>query len=461
MSAAQHPPAGRSGPGAPAAWMAWLRGDDGRTLGACIFAAIVVALMTGTSGNAQHLTAGVTGSLFKPRVIVFLALGVALWLAIVSWRRYGSNATEALGAVRTVRTRVGGNRLAQYGGYLAVLLVAILVPPQLSVFWQQVLVSQIGIFVLLTIGLNVVVGFAGLLDLGYIAFYAIGAYTAAYLTGYPDSKRGHISPLPVHPPVHLNPFLVFPFAVLACLIAGLLLGAPTLRLRGDYLAIVTLGFGEIVYSIALIKTDVTGGDSGAFNIPHFAINIGGAHYKWGVNPLPYYWLLLIFIAFVFIVFRRLEHTRTGRAWAAIREDEVAAAASGVPTVRYKLLAFAIGASTSGFAGVLYAANVNFINPASFVLQQSILVLVLVIFGGMGSMWGVIAGAAVLEWLPEALRSRVPASDRFIYYGLLIILMMIFRPQGLIPSRRRTLEIKQAEAGLGEGDAMGLPKEMQS
>jgi branched-chain amino acid transport system permease protein len=232
-----------------------------------------------------------------------------------------------------------------------------------------------------------------------------------------------------------------------------------LRLRGDYLAIVTLGFGEIVYSIALIKTDVTGGDSGAFNIPHFGIHIGGLNYDWGYDQLPYYWLLLAFIIIVFVVFRRLENTRTGRAWAAIREDEVAAAASGVPTVRYKLLAFAIGASTSGFAGVLYAGDVNFINPASFVLQQSILVLVLVIFGGMGSMWGVIAGAALLEWLPEALRGHVSPGDRFIYYGLIIILMMIFRPQGLIPSRRRALEIRQAEAGIGEGDAMALPKEM--
>src|SRR5581483_7708810 len=176
---------------------------------------------------------------------------------------------------------------------------------------------------------------------------------------------------------------------------GVILGAPTLRLRGDYLAIVTLGFGEIAYSFARNKTDVTGGDSGAFNIPHFSVHIGPIHYTWGLNQLPYYWILLTLIVIVFFLFRRLEHSRVGRAWAAIREDEVAAAACGVPTVRYKVLAFAIGASTSGFAGVLYAANIGFITDTDFVLQQSILVLVLVIFGGMGSMWGVLVGAAFL------------------------------------------------------------------
>jgi branched-chain amino acid transport system permease protein len=452
MSAAQHPPAGRSGPGAPAAWMAWLRGDDGRTLGACIFAAIVVALMTGTSGNAQHLTAGVTGSLFKPRVIVFLALGVALWLAIVSWRRYGSNATEALGAVRTVRTRVGGNRLAQYGGYLAVLLVAILVPPQLSVFWQQVLVSQIGIFVLLTIGLNVVVGFAGLLDLGYIAFYAIGAYTAAYLTGYPDSKRGHISPLPVHPPVHLNPFLVFPFAVLACLIAGLLLGAPTLRLRGDYLAIVTLGFGEIVRITINNSESITNGPRGAFGIPHFS----AFGYHWTLDLMPYWYLLVGVIAIVFVLFRQLENSRVGRAWTAIREDEVAAAATGIPTLKYKLMAFAIGASTSGLAGVIFASEVGFVAPDNFILINSLLVLVYVIFGGMGSLPGAVAGASFLIWLPNELRDHVQPQDRFIYFGALLVVMMIFRPQGVFPSRRRAREIGLAEAGAGGADALAAP-----
>jgi branched-chain amino acid transport system permease protein len=424
-------------------------------LGAWVGTLLTLAVVSGPGGTSAHPATGFTHSLFRPRVIPFLVVALAGWavfeFAVPVLRRQSRRALGRASGLSALAAPWREHRAVRLVPVAAVIVLAIAIPPFLSTYWQNVLVQEMGVYALLALGLNVVVGFAGLLDLGYIAFFAVGGYLVAYFTGR----------LPIQPPVILNPFWILPIAVGAAILTGVLLGAPTLRLRGDYLAIVTLGFGEIVYSIALIKTDVTGGDSGAFNIPHFAINIGGAHYKWGVNPLPYYWLLLIFIAFVFIVFRRLEHTRTGRAWAAIREDEVAAAASGVPTVRYKLLAFAIGASTSGFAGVLYAANVNFINPASFVLQQSILVLVLVIFGGMGSMWGVIAGAAVLEWLPEALRSRVPASDRFIYYGLLIILMMIFRPQGLIPSRRRTLEIKQAEAGLGEGDAMGLPKEMQA
>jgi branched-chain amino acid transport system permease protein len=420
-------------------------------LGGWVAALLVLALISGPDGNSNSPAFGFTHSILRPRVTWFILAAVGLWAVfefVVPHIRQPLRDQGYVLSERTVAFRQ--RRPVRAASVASVIAVAVLIPPTLSSYWQNVLVQEVGVFVLLALGLNVVVGFAGLLDLGYIAFFAVGGYLTAFLTGR----------LPVHPPATLNPFWILPVAVGAAIVAGVLLGAPTLRLRGDYLAIVTLGFGEIVYSVALIKTDWTNGDSGAFNIPHFSIHIGGLHYVWGVDPLPYYWVLLVFIGVVFVVFRRLEHTRTGRAWAAIREDEVAAAASGVPTVRYKLLAFAIGASTSGFAGVLYAANVNFINPAAFVLQQSILVLVLVIFGGMGNMWGVIAGATLLMWLPERLRSLVPVSDRFIYFGLLIILMMIFRPQGLIPSRRRSLEIRQSEAGMGEGDAMGLPKEMQ-
>jgi branched-chain amino acid transport system permease protein len=437
-------------------WIAWSRSADGRTLGACMFAAIVVALMTGTSGNAQHLTAGVTGSLFKPRIVVFLAIGVALWAGIVGWRRYGSEVQPALAPMRSARATIGGNRLARYAGYAAVLLVAILIPPQLSVFWQQVLVSQIGIFVLLTIGLNVVVGFAGLLDLGYIAFYAIGAYTAAYWTGYPDSKIGHISPLPVHPPIHLNPFFVFPLAVITCLIAGLLLGAPTLRLRGDYLAIVTLGFGEIVRITINNSESITNGPRGAFGIPHFSVHVWKVNFDWTLDLMPYWYLLVAVIAIVFVLFRQLENSRVGRAWTAIREDEVAAAATGIPTLKYKLMAFAIGASTSGLAGVIFASEVGFVAPDNFILINSLLVLVYVIFGGMGSLPGAVAGASFLIWLPNYLRDRVAPQDRFVYFGALLVVMMIFRPQGVFPSRRRAREIGLAESGTGGADAMSAP-----
>jgi branched-chain amino acid transport system permease protein len=431
----------------------WLRGTDGRRLGGCIFAAIILALMTGTSGNAQHLTAGVTGSLFKPRIVVFILLGLALWLAMTFWSRFSDRIDSALLPVRSVRATVGGNRYAQYAGYLAVLLVAILLPPHLSVFWQQVMVSEIGIYVLLTIGLNVVVGFAGLLDLGYIAFYAIGAYTAAYFTGFPDAnRRGHISPLPAHPPFHLNPFFVFPLAVLACLIAGLLLGAPTLRLRGDYLAIVTLGFGEIVRITANNSESVTNGPRGAFGVPHFS----AFGYHWTLDLMPYWYLLLGVIVIVFVLFRQLENSRVGRAWTAIREDEVAAAATGIPTLKYKLMAFAIGASTSGLAGVIFASQVGSFAPDNFRLLNSLLVLVYVIFGGMGSLPGAVAGASILIWLPEALRDHVAPQDRYVYFGALLVVMMIFRPQGVFPSRRRAREIGLAESGAGGADAMAAP-----
>ena len=430
-----------------------LRDDDWRRLGGCMFAAVVVAMMTGTSGNAQHLTAGVTGSLFKPRILVFILLGLALWALMTAWKRYGDDVKSSLSEVRELRTAVAGNQWARYGGYLAVLLAAILIPPQLSVFWQQVLVSEIGIYVLLTIGLNVVVGFAGLLDLGYIAFYAIGAYTAAYFTGFPDAnRRGHISPLPAHPPFHLNPFFVLPIAVLVCLIAGLLLGAPTLRLRGDYLAIVTLGFGEIVRITANNSESVTNGPRGAFGVPHFS----AFGYHWTLDLMPYWYLLLGIIVIVFVLFRQLENSRVGRAWTAIREDEVAAAATGIPTLKYKLMAFAIGASTSGLAGVIFASQVGSFAPDNFRLINSLLVLVYVIFGGMGSLPGAVIGASFLIWLPNVLRDHVPPQDRFIYFGALLVVMMIFRPQGVFPSRRRAREIGLAEAGSGGADAMAAP-----
>jgi branched-chain amino acid transport system permease protein len=320
--------------------------------------------------------------------------------------------------------------------------VVLLYPTTVAPFWQTVLVDQMGIFVLLAVGLNVVVGLAGLLDLGYIAFFAIGAYSTAYWT----------DKLPVHPPVTLNPFLVMPIAVLTAVLAGVILGAPTLRLRGDYLAIVTLGFGEIVRITAVNSDKITNGPQGAFGIPHFS----AFGYHWKLASLPYYYLLVTVVVIIVFLFRRLDDSRVGRAWAAIREDEVAAAASGVATLRFKLRAFAIGASTSGFAGVIYASKVGFVNPDNFPLLLSILVLTMVIFGGMGNIYGVILGAAVLGWLPNLLRDYVPATDRFIYFGALLIVMMIFRPQGLIPSRRRARELALSERGIGAADSLGAP-----
>jgi ABC-type branched-subunit amino acid transport system permease subunit len=317
------------------------------------------------------------------------------------------------------------------------LALALFYPPMLPVTWQNVLVTQIGVYVLLAVGLNVVVGWAGLLDLGYIAFYAIGSYTTAYLVGA----------LPRKPPswLHMSPLLTIPFAIAACLIAGILLGAPTLRLRGDYLAIVTLGFGEIVTVIAINDPGgFTGGPQGP-TVPHPDLKIGGLHITWGQDNLPYWYLLLVMLVVVVVLFYRLEGSRLGRAWAAIREDEVAAQATGVNTRGVKLLAFAIGASTSGFAGVFFATQVGYFDPTLFTLQASILIVAYVVFGGMGSLAGAMAGAAVLTWLPQFLKDQVPQNDRQMWIGAAVLAMMIFRPAGLLPARRRKAELEGLEA----------------
>jgi branched-chain amino acid transport system permease protein len=418
-----------------------------RRLLACVAGMLVLAVMTGPSGSATSPTLGVTGSLGHPRVFIFLALGVALWGFMALRRRFGNQTRrlgERLAALPRRLLRSWVQRLVAYGALLA---VAIAVPQTLNAYWQNVLVDQIGIYVLLALGLNVVVGFAGLLDLGYVAFYAIGAYSDAFWTGR----------LPIHPVV-LNSFYAIPFAVLAAMLAGVLLGIPTLRLRGDYLAIVTLGFGEIIEIVANNLTGVTGGAVGVLGIPHFSVNLLGVHYVWGIGELPYYYLLLAFVVIVVFGYSSLERSRVGRFWTAIREDEVAAAASGINVLKYKVMAFAIGGATSGFAGMITASQISYIEPNDFTVQLSILVLVLVIFGGMGSIVGAMAGAAVLQWFPWFLQVHplwgYQSQDQFIYLGALLIVMMIFRPQGIIPSRRRRREIGLAEHGIGSADSLG-------
>jgi ABC-type branched-subunit amino acid transport system permease subunit len=325
--------------------------------------------------------------------------------------------------------------------------LALFYPPTLPVTWQNVLVGQIGVFVLLALGLNVVVGWAGLLDLGYIAFYEIGSYTTAYLVGA----------LPVKPPswLHMTPLLTIPFAIVACLIAGVLLGAPTLRLRGDYLAIVTLGFGEIIQILAVNLDGFTGGPQGP-TVPHPVLKLGGFRITWGQDNLPYWYLLLIMLVVVIVFFYRLEGSRLGRAWAAIREDEVAAQATGVNTARVKLLAFAIGASTSALAGAFFATQVGYFDPSLFTLQASILIVAYVVFGGMGSLQGAMAGAAMLTWLPQFLKDQVPQDDRQMWIGAMVLAMMIFRPAGLLPAKRRRAELEGLDAA-GSAETAAVPR----
>jgi len=280
--------------------------------------------------------------------------------------------------------------------------------------FENVLTDQIMMFILVALGLNVVVGFAGLLDLGYVGFYAVGAYTTAVVTS------GQFT---------LPWIAALPLSVIMAMIAGVILGTPTLRLRGDYLAIVTLGFGEII-RITANNSNWLGGPRGISKIarpPSFG------PLQFGVlNAKPYWYLGFTVILIVIFVLTRLENSRVGRAWAAVREDEDAAELMGVDTFKFKLWAFAIGAAIGGLAGCLYASKVGFINPDNFQLQLSILFLAAVVLGGTGSMYGVIMGGFLVAWIPE--RFRGFSTRRYFVFGVVLVLVMVFRPQGIIPRR---------------------------
>ncbi len=304
----------------------------------------------------------------------------------------------------------------------AVAVAAIL--PVFANAYQVDVLTQAASYALFAVGLNVVVGLAGLLDLGYVAFWAIGAYVMAIFSG-----AG-----PLHF-ANLTPWACLPLGILLAMSAGVLLGFPVLRLRGDYLAIVTLGFGEIIRITASNLDGITRGAKGIAGIPHPQIG----SYNFGNSPTPYFYLSLVMLCLAVFLISNLNRSRIGRAWVAIREDEVAAEAMGVNTFRLKLWAFAFGASTAGVAGVINASRTNFVGPSSFQIIVSILVLSMVVLGGMGSMVGPIVGAAAIVIIPEALRDYVPAGVRFMVFGAVLVVMMIFRPEGLIPSRRVAAE----------------------
>jgi branched-chain amino acid transport system permease protein len=292
---------------------------------------------------------------------------------------------------------------------------------------------NVATFVLVAVGLNVVVGQAGLLDLGYIGFYAVGAYTVALWGSF------HAS---------LPWALLLPLAILTAMGAGVLLGTPTLRLRGDYLAIVTLGFGEII-RLTAVNLDWMGGAAGITQVPR-PPSIGPLEF--GVlDQTPYYWLALTAIFVVVFFLRRLERSRVGRAWMAIREDEDAAELMGVPTFTFKLWAFAIGAAVGGLSGALFAGRQGFVSPESFPVLTSVLILAAVVLGGAGNLPGVILGAVAISYLPERFRNF--AEWRFFVFGVALVVVMIFRPQGLLPSRRRALEV--ADTSQMHDDSLSL------
>lgn len=289
--------------------------------------------------------------------------------------------------------------------------------------YDAVLVYPVGVFVLMALGLNIVVGKSGMLDLGYVAFFAIGAYTMA-LMGTLTS---------------LNTWEIMPFGIAFAMVAGVLLGLPTLRLRGDYLAIVTLGFGEIVRLIAL-NSSWTKGPNGIANIP-MPPDIGPLKFKLDDQKV-FFWVVVVMILLTIWMIRRLSIRRPGRAWEAIRQDEDAAELMGVPTLKYKIWSFTLGAAVGGAAGVLYASKNLFIAPEMFTLNVSILILACVVFGGIGNIWGVVVGATILGYLPD--RIRFISDARLLVFGLVLVVVMNFRPDGLLPRKKREKAIVKSE-----------------
>jgi len=303
-----------------------------------------------------------------------------------------------------------------------------------SSYWIYV-ATLAGIYVCLALGLNIVVGLAGLLDLGYVAFYAIGAYTSALVS--------------IHFDAWWALWLWVPCAMLVAGGLGVALGFPTLRLRGDYLAIVTLGFGEIIRIILNNWDSVTNGPKGLADIPSprifdYALADGIAAIPWWGKEINFYLVTVAYALLIAVVAGRLDRSRVGRAWRAIREDELAARAMGIDTTRVKLLAFAIGASFAGVAGLLFAHMQTFIDPMSFIFMESAIILCMVVLGGMGSIPGVVLGAIILAALPEKLRDF--QDYRMLVFGLALVAMMVLRPQGLLPAVREGRRAEPSPAG---------------
>jgi branched-chain amino acid transport system permease protein len=371
------------------------------------------------------------------------------------------------------------------------LVVLALVPLALDSGSDQLFDATLALaYVVFALGLNIIVGFAGLLDLGYVAFFAIGAYTMGWLgsgffsqvnneEGIHIGVSGFAANLPG---IHLNFVLILVVAIVFTTIAGMIIGLPTLRLRGDYIAIVTLAFGEIIGRLAVNFGDVKfssipvlGGPLGNFFgedqvitagrqgiTPVDKIAIPGFDPFTSLNLRPWFWTALALIAVVLFVNFRLRDSRLGRAWIALREDEVAAVSMGVPAVKTKLLAYGTGAAFGGISGAFLGSFLNTVNADQFQFFFSILVLAMVILGGLGSIWGVVLGAIVLayvnNWLIPDVLNDVPGKLNldfdmtqitFGIYGFLLVIMMILRPQGLLPERRREQEMTHADEHAGE------------
>ncbi|MBI3803888.1 MAG: branched-chain amino acid ABC transporter permease [Nitrospirae bacterium] len=345
------------------------------------------------------------------KLAAVLAFGGVLWQGVLVWGRSAPVHSSVILFQKRVSTfRAGvvkGNRTWFVGGGSLLLLI---LPVFLNNYYIDIL-SLAGLYAILAAGLNITVGCAGLLDLGYAAFYGIGAYIYGLLsTG-----------------IGLSFWLGLPLGGAVAALFGVILGTITLRLRGDYLAIVTLGFVQIVYLVLNNWDGVTHGPNGILNIGRPALFGFSLH-----QPVHFYYLVLLLLALIAVALHRLTRSQIGRAWIAIREDELAAAAMGIDTTRMKVFAFALGAGIAGIAGVFFAAKYTFISPESFTFLESVRVLSMVVLGGMGSLPGAILGAFLLTLLPELLRGL--ASYRMLIFGAALVIMMVFRPQGLLGKR---------------------------
>jgi len=399
-------------------------------------------------------------------------------------------------AAASIRTNAAGVRrlLPNWAWGLLAIALAILYPFILSALMAEpddlldASIQTLG-YIIMALGLNIVVGFAGLLDLGYVAFYAIGAFVIGWLGSqqFPDVNGGNgihiLTPAKSAfgsdlPGIHINYFLVIFIAAGFTAIWGVILGAPTLRLRGDYLAIVTLAFGEIVPRIfenstsgilGIGSTDFSNGRQGITPIDKVNFPWTNETFHYPLELRPIYWVGLTMVLLVIFFNQRLRDSRLGRAWIAVREDEVAAAAMGVNLVRTKLWAYAIGAALGGFAGVFLGTYNNTVNVDQFEFGFSVFILCMVIIGGMGNIWGVMLGAVALSLINRYLLKELNGlpdklgldfdvtSINFGIFGFLLLVMMVLRPEGLLPSSRRKLEL---HADVDETDHIGAASDHQ-
>jgi len=344
-----------------------------------------------------------------------------VWRYFINRREEGSRKAETGGSIQvTLLQKIRTEPKLYTPLFIALSIIAISFPFIFSAY-QVTIMTTVLLYIMLGLGLNIVVGLAGLLDLGYVAFYAAGAYSYALLSYH----------------FGISFWLALPFGALIGAVLGILLGFPVLRLRGDYLAIVTLGFGEIIRLILENWNDFSFGPSGIANIPR--PSFFGMDFSLNNAIIFIYFLIIVLVLFTIFVVNRLQNSRIGRAWVALREDEIACQAMGIDKVKTKLAAFALGATWAGMAGVIFAAKTTFINPASFTFLESALILSIVVLGGMGSIPGVILGALIFILLPEYLRAF--SDYRMLLFGAIMVLMMVFRPQGLVSDVRRTYELK--------------------